>query len=455
MRIFGAKTPPRRPGRDTPDPALTPTDGDSAAEQHASAGEAVAGIVPVIRRADRFSVQDLLVEASYGVGARPGRLVMTTLGTVLGIASLVVTIGFAQTSAGQISNQFDAVSATQIQIEPASTRTSSGTEQATGRLPWDASERVARLAGVQRAGLVADVDVAGQPVTSVPVNDPSAAQSLSPAVIAASPDLLAAVQGRVVTGRFFDSGHDLRADRVVVLGARAAAALNINRVDSQPSIFIGEVPYTVIGIIDGVERRANLLDAVIVPLNTARINFGLTAPTELHVHIDVGAGSLVARQAPIALDPSAPENFTVQAPSAASSLQDDIQADVNIVFLTLGLLALLAGGLGIANVTLLSVMERVGEIGLRRALGATKRNIARQFIVESAVIGLLGGLIGSALGVFAIVTVSLLQGWTPILDPLVAIGAALLGTVVGLAAGAYPAVRASNIEPITALRGGT
>jgi putative ABC transport system permease protein len=100
-------------------------------------------------------------------------------------------------------------------------------------------------------------------------------------------------------------------------------------------------------------------------------------------------------------------------------------------------------------------MERVGEIGLRRALGATKRDIARQFIVESAVIGLLGGLIGSALGVLAVVVVSLLQGWTPILDPFVAVGAALLGIVVGLAAGAYPAVRASNIEPITALRGGT
>ncbi|MDJ0350120.1 ABC transporter permease [Cryobacterium sp. PH29-G1] len=412
-------------------------------------------IVPVIARANRFSVQDLLVEASYGVGARPSRLVMTTLGTVLGIASLVVTIGFAQTAAGQISNQFDAVSATQIMIEPASTRNSSGTEQATGRLPWDAPSRVDRLAGVEQAGLVADVDVAGQRITSVPVNDPSAAQTLSPNLIATSPGLLAAVRGEVVTGRYFDAGHDERADRVAVLGARAAETLGINRVDSQPSIFIGEVPYTVIGIIDGVERRTNLLDAVVVPLNTARTDFGLSAPAELHVQIDVGAGKLVARQAPIALDPNAPENFKVQAPAAASSLQDNIQADINIVFLTLGILALLAGGLGIANVTLLSVMERVGEIGLRRALGATKRDIARQFIVESAVIGLLGGLIGSALGVFAVVVVSLLQGWTPILDPIVAIGAALVGTLVGLAAGAYPAVRASNIEPITALRGGT
>jgi putative ABC transport system permease protein len=124
------------------------------------------------------------------------------------------------------------------------------------------------------------------------------------------------------------------------------------------------------------------------------------------------------------------------------------------VFLILGAIALLAGGLGIANVTLLSVMERVGEIGLRRALGATRRNIAQQFMVESVVIGLLGGLIGAALGIVAVVVVSITQEWTPILDPVVAIGSALLGAVVGLLAGLYPAMRASAIEPITALRGG-
>jgi len=292
-------------------------------------------------------------------------------------------------------------------------------------------------------------------VTSVPVNDPSAPATLGAPVVATSAGLLDAVRGDVVTGRYFDSGHDARGDRVAVLGERAAVELGINRVDRQPSIFIGEQSYTVIGIIEGVERRSDLLDSVILPMGTARADFGIVAPDELQVQIAVGAGELVADQAPIALDPNAPENFTVQSPPSGSALQDDIQADVNIVFLILGAIALLAGGLGIANVTLLSVMERVGEIGLRRALGATRRNIAQQFMVESVVIGLLGGLIGSALGVLAVVVVSVTQGWTPILDPIVAISAALLGAVVGLAAGAYPALRASAIEPIVALRGGS
>jgi putative ABC transport system permease protein len=411
------------------------------------------GAPPAMRRADRFSVQDLLVEASFGIGAKPSRLIMTTLGTVLGIASLVVTVGFAQTAAGQIANQFDSVSATQVVIEPATARDNNGTERATAVLPWDSPERLSRLAGVENAGLVAEVDVKKQPVTSVPVNDPSAAATVSPAVVATSASLLDAVRGHVVTGRYFDAGHDERGDRVAVLGVRAAKELGINRVDSQPSIFIGDTSYTVIGIIEKVERRADLLDSVILPMGTARADFGVTAPVEVQVQIDVGAGSLVKRQAPIALDPNAPDSFTVQAPSGKSDLRENIQADINVVFLILGGIALLAGGLGIANVTMLSVMERIGEIGLRRALGATRRNIATQFMVESVVIGLLGGLIGSALGVFAVVIVSVVQGWTPIIDPWLAIGSALLGAVVGLAAGAFPARRASNIEPITALRG--
>ncbi|WP_166785864.1 ABC transporter permease [Cryobacterium sp. TMT1-62] len=412
------------------------------------------GAAPAITRADRFSVQDLIVEAGYGIGARPTRLIMTTLGTTIRIASLVVTIGFAQTAAGQIVRQFDAVAATQVVIEPGSTDGMNGSERATGRLPWDAPDRVSRLAGVELAGLVSEVPLDAVTITAVPVNDPSEPATLGPSLMATFPGLLDAVRGNIVTGRYFDTSHDARADRVAVLGSRAAERLGINRVDSQPSIFIGDSSYTVIGIIDGMERRSDLLDAVVVPMGTARADFGLTGPDELQIRIALGAGKVVAEQAPLALDPNAAQNFEVQAPSARSALRENVQADVNVISLILGVLALVAGGLGIANVTLLSVMGRVGEIGLRRALGATKRNISSQFMVESVVIGLLGGLIGAALGVFAVVIMSPIQQWAPVVDPWLAAGSALLGAVVGLATGVYPALKASNIEPIVALRGG-
>jgi len=425
------------------------TDADSP--RHPEPGAAV--LLPHVARGDRFSFQDLAAESVAGIGSRPARLVMTTLGTVLGIGSLVVTIGFAQTTAGQIARQFDAVAATQVVISPAEVRTQSGGSASTMRLPWDSPERLERLAGVEHAGLIADVAIGQAAITAVPVNDPSAASTSPPPLLAASAGLMDAVRASVVTGRSFDSGHDARGDRVAVLGARAAERLGVNRVDRQPSIFIDGIAYAVIGIVDDMQRRPDIRDAVVIPIGAARADFGLGAATEAQVRIVVGAGPQVAAQAAIALSPDAPENLEIAAPSGRSDLGQSVQADVSIVFLVLGAIALLAGGLGIANVTMLSVMERTGEIGLRRALGATRRQIGGQFMLESIIIGLLGGLIGASAGVLTVVAISLVQQWTPVLDPLMVVSCALLGAVVGLLAGWYPARRATHIEPISALRG--
>ncbi|SFJ83070.1 ABC transporter permease [Cellulomonas sp. KH9] len=411
---------------------------------------AVAQRVP---RGDRFGAGDLLAEAAAGIGARPGRLMLTILGTVLGIASVVVTVGLAQTAAGQINKQFDAVAATQGAAE-AATSSLGGDELALGTLPWDAPERAERLNGVEAAGLVSEIEAEGLEVTTVPVHDPSASRTASTPVMATSAGALAALDGRVVQGRYFDAGHDQRGDRVVVLGADAADRLGVVRVDRQPSIFIGERAYQVIGVVDDVVRRTDLLSAVILPNGTARADLGLTVPQELHLHLQVGAGPLVGSQLPTALSPDAPEKVKVGVPTGGSAVQRSVQADISAIFLALGGVALLIGGVGIANVTLLSVLERVGEIGLRRALGATRRQIAAQFMVESVVVGMLGGLVGAALGVAVVTAVSAASRWTPILDLRMVAVAALSGGLIGLLAGLYPSMKAASIEPISALRGG-
>lgn len=378
---------------------------------------------------------------------------MTLAGTVLGIGALVATAGFSQTASGQIARQFDAVAATQIVVKPATAATAGGRSVATTKLPWDAVDRLERLAGVEAASLLTRVDREKGTITAVSITDPSAPVTVPPPLYAASGELLQTVGGHLVTGRSFDEGHDARHDRVALLGAHAAESLGVTRIDTQPSIFVDGISYAVVGVFDEVERSGELLDGVIVPTGTARADFALSAPGDVRARIAVGAGPQLRAQVPLAIAPDDPGSIEVGAPAGRSDLSSSVQSDLGVVFFVLGLIVLLAGGLGIANVTMLSVMERVGEIGLRRALGATRRQIGGQFVVESVVIGLLGGLIGSSVGVFAVVALSIAQGWTPVLDPLVAVGGALLGALVGLGAGGIPSRRAARIEPVVALRG--
>ncbi len=399
----------------------------------------------------RMRLIDLIDESVLGISVKPSRLILTIMGTVVGIAALVATLGLGQTAAGQITQRFDAAAATRIVVQP--NNPAGAQEQGVGvSLPWDAADRVLRINGVAAAGTYSKVDTGPDKVSGVSLNDPSGANLLDIPVIAASPGLMDAESGIVTDGRFFDAGHNERGDRVVVLGARAAVKLAINRVDSRPSIFIGETAFAVIGIFDDVVRRDDLLDSVVIPNHTAELIFGLQAPQELDIRTAVGAAQQVGIQAPTAVSPNRPESIKANVPPAPGKLGGNVIGDVNALFLAFGAVALVVGGLGIANVTLLSVMERTGEIGLRRALGARRRHIAGQFLLESMITGLVGGLIGATLGVAAVVGVSATRDWTPILDLQIALLAPILGSVIGLLAGAYPAIKAATIEPITALR---
>lgn len=397
-----------------------------------------------------MGVRDLVSESVAGIFARPGRTVLTILGTVLGIGALVATLGVARTAGNQIVGRFDELAATSVVVtnDPGFF----GGGGARVAIPVDAEERLTRLNGVVAAGAFGSVDVGDALVRSVPIPDPLAQTEFQMNVYAASPGILDAVRGNLRTGRFFDPGHSERGDQVVVLGPGAAQRLNITRVDQQPVVFIGDEAFVVIGIVDDVLRQPALLNGLLIPEGTARDIYEFTSASTVQIDVEVGAASLISDQAAVAIHPDEPGLLQVQSPPEPEDLRRDVEGDVNALFLVLGGVSLLVGAIGIANVTLVSVLERVGEIGLRRALGAAQRHIAAQFLLESTAMGFVGGVIGAAFGVLVIVGIAAARTWTPVLDAWMPLAAPLVGAATGLLAGLYPAIRAARLEPVEALR---
>lgn len=404
-------------------------------------------------RQSRLSPRDLIDEVTISLTARPARTLLTALGTTLGVAALVATLGLARTAGNQIVSRFNELEATQVVVQPDNRIRETSDQDLPSYIPFDADDRLQRLNGVVSAGTLSQVDVRRRLVSSVPVNDPLGQYEFQIPVIAASAGLFDAARATVLTGRVFDSWHDAEAQPVAVLGPGAARRLNVTQTASAPSVFIGDEALVVVGVLAAVERQPELLNAIIVPNGLARDRFGLLAPTEVLIETEIGAAELIGIQAPTALSPSDPTRLQARVPPSPARTRTAVQEDVNVLFLVLGGVSLVVGAIGIANVTLVSVLERTTEIGLRRALGAKRLHVAIQFLAESVSLGLLAGVIGTSLGVLTVVAISAGRQWTPVINPLLPITAPLLGAVIGLIAGTYPAWKASSLEPIAALRG--
>jgi putative ABC transport system permease protein len=399
----------------------------------------------------RLGLRDLGTEAVAGLLQRPGRAALTALGTVLGVGAFVAVLGLTVTAGGAINATFDATAATEVIVRDVPPP---GGDSLPSAFPADADRRIRRVSGVVTGGVFWTVDpkvtTAGgtRPWPSGP-----AAQPLT--VIAATPGMLSAAGVHLASGRVFDDFHNSRAQPVAVLSRTVAQRLRLKPLQTHPVIFIGGLALQVIGIYDDVVRQTDLLLSVVVPAGLATTVWGPATtqnPASMVIQTRLGAAAQVAGQAAVALRPDLPDRLRATAPPDPRELRDQVNAEVSSLLVVLAGLSLVVGALGIANSTLVAVMERTGEIGLRRAVGARPRHIAAQFLLESMVLGSLGGLVGTALGSLGVVVISALRGWTPLMTPGVIVSAPLIGSVVGLLAGVYPAWRAARTEPVEALR---
>jgi putative ABC transport system permease protein len=402
-------------------------------------------------RASRFRLADLASEAIAGLLQRPGRSALTVLGTVAGIGGFVAIVALSQTAAGQIGKDFNVQDATQVTVNDSGAR--GGTTNPTMDFPVNADALVDRIHGVVAAGVWWHVQAAGLQVSALP---PSAGGTkVGLPVTAASPGALVASGAQLGGGVLFNQFHEATAQNVAVLGKSAAAQLGISSLVNEPAIFIGGQPFTVVGILSGDPRLPQLNLGVTIPESTALKLWGPPPsyfPAQMLIHTRLGAAHVVAEQAAIALRPDDPKLLTATAPASQAQLKKSVTASLNTVFLALAGVALIIGAVGIANTTLVAVLERSGEIGLRRALGARPRHIAIQFLAESTALGLFGGLVGACIGVLVAIAVTVAEHWTALLDSRIVFAAPVAGAVIGLLAGLYPALRASAIEPADALR---
>ncbi|HMH94598.1 MAG TPA: ABC transporter permease [Streptosporangiaceae bacterium] len=410
----------------------------------------------------RLTARDVAAEAVAGIVQRPGRAVLTMLGTILGVGAFVAVLGLTATGAGQISRQFTVLEDTTVTVEdngPANDVAAPGTNPPIG-FPADADAVAGHINGVVAAGVWWPVSLPqGTSFTGSLALSAAGSQTIS--LLAASPGAVRAMGLKLSAGSSLTSYENDTRQHVAMIDTTTAAALGISaaRLASQPAVFVDGIAYTVMGIYSSAQRVVTQESAMLIPEQTALADYGNPVPgignqdeAQLVVATRTGAARAVARQIAAAELPTDPSRLVVTSPSNPQTLQGEVNGDLAGLFLILALVSLLIGAVGIANTTLVAVLERTEEIGLRRAVGARPRHIAAQFLAESTALGTLGGLVGTCIGVGTVVTFAAAKDWTAILNPAYTLPAPLIGSVVGLLAGAYPALRAARTSPLAALR---
>jgi putative ABC transport system permease protein len=354
---------------------------------------------------------------------------------------MISVVGISTSSKEDLNRQLEALGTNLLTVGPGQTLFGDDSHlpnEAVQMIDW-----IAPVESVTATGLVGDAKVYRN--DKVP-----AAQSGSISVLAAQTDLLDTVGGQLAVGTFLNEATAKYP--AVVLGAKAADRLGVGDIGPDQPVYLGGQWFTVVGILQPVPLAPELDTAALVGWPVAKSLLGFDGyPTTIYTRAAESAVEAVQGVLAATANPEAPNEVEVSRPSDALAAQQATDATLSALLLGLGGVALLVGGVGVANTMVISVLERRAEIGLRRALGATRGQIRLQFLAESLLLSALGGVAGVLLGIVVTTGYATYQAW-PVVVPLWAmvggVGATLL---IGSLAGLYPAVRAARLSPTEAL----
>lgn len=387
----------------------------------------------------RVSPADLLRLGVFGLRTRPGRVVLSALGIAIGIAAMIAVVGISSSSKAKVDQVLDALGTNVLTASKAQ-----GFGE-TPPLPDTALESVLRQDDVESAAAVGTV-ADGAVYRNEFIPEP---ETKGIGVLAAWGDVPKVLGGVFSSGRWIDDAPD--APPQVVLGAGAAEALGIDRVDADTRVWTGGKWVQVVGVLEPIQLADDLDNQVFVPRGLAQQLGFDGAPSSVYTRVDPERVEQARDVLAGAIRPGSPQDVGVTRPSDALAAKNATDESFTGLLVGIGGVALLVGGIGVANTMVITVLERRAEVGVRRALGARRRNIRDQFLVESLLLSFLGGVAGVVIGVGVTIAFAVGQGW-PIAIPLWAVAGGLGATVViGGVSGLYPAARAARIPPTSAL----
>ncbi|WTW92375.1 ABC transporter permease [Streptomycetaceae bacterium NBC_01309] len=388
----------------------------------------------------RLRPRDVLRVGSGGLRTRPMRVFLSALGIAIGIAAMVSVVGISSSSQADLDRRLAALGTNLLTVAPGQTMGGGN-----ARLPEEAVPMISRIGPVEEVAATGTCDAKMYRSDRI-----SKAETGGISVLAAEPALLDTAGAVLAHGSWLNAATAKYP--AVVLGSKTAERAGLTGVDEDVQVFIGDIWFTVVGILEPVPLAEELDTAALVGWEAATEYLGFDGhPTTVYTRSAEDSVEAVRDVLAATANPESPNEVKVSRPSDALAAKNAASDTFTSLLVGLGAVALLVGGVGVANTMVISVLERRGEIGLRRSLGATRGQIRTQFLAESLLLSALGGIGGVVLGVAVTTGYASLQDWPAVVPAWASSGGVGATLLIGALAGLYPAIQASRLSPTEAL----